>query len=223
MGKCPQSRFDAILFDLDGTLADSIGDLAASINHVRGKMGRPPLAVPVVQSYVGDGVRQLMQRALQTEDQKTIDEALAIHKPYYEAHCLDQTVLYPGIRPMLKGLAARRIPLGVVSNKIAAPSETILKGLRIRQFFMAVVGGDTTPHRKPDPRPLQAAVKQMKLRLTRILVVGDSPNDILSAQRAGYTSCAVTWGFGTEAVIVAAHPNHLIRKPEELLSIMAPQ
>lgn len=218
-----KSRFDAVLFDLDGTLADSIGDLTASINHVRGKMGLPPVAVPVVQSYVGDGVRRLMQRALQTENQATIDEALAIHKPYYEAHCLDQTVLYPGIWPMLKGLAARRIPLGVVSNKVAAPSELILKGLRIRHFFMAVVGGDTTPHRKPDPRPLQAAVKRLPLPLTRILVVGDSPNDVLGAQRAGYTSCAVTWGFGAEDAILAAHPDHLIRKPEELLPILVPQ
>jgi phosphoglycolate phosphatase len=212
--------FDAILFDLDGTLANTIADIAASINHIREEWGHPAWTTAQVQECVGDGIHKLLERTLETLDPSAIQRALVIQRAYYEEHCLDHTVLYPGILAVLEALRERQLPLGVVSNKLASSSEKVLKGLKIRDFFATVVGGDSTPHRKPDPRPLQVAAEQMKIHSRRILVVGDSSNDILSARRAGFTSCAVTWGFRSEESIVAAHPDHLVRSPSEILEVV---
>ncbi|MBI4024351.1 MAG: phosphoglycolate phosphatase [Verrucomicrobia bacterium] len=212
--------FDAVLFDLDGTLIDSAADIAAAVNHVRSEMGLTRLPSDLVRSYVGDGVRSLMERALQTTDAAIMDRAISLWRPHYAAHCLDQTRLYPGVQDVLEKLALMRLPLGIVSNKPAAPSEAILRGLGVREAFLAVVGGDTTPKRKPDPEPLRYAAAQMRIESNRVLVVGDSPNDILGARNAGYTSCGVLWGLGSEAAVREAQPDHLVRHPDEIPQII---
>jgi len=213
-------HFDAILFDLDGTLIDSVADIAGAVNHVRVEMGMPRLPLEVVRTYIGDGVHILMERALKTKDPAIIDKAIALWRPHYTAHCLDHTCLYPGVREMLIALTSSGMPLGVVSNKPVAPSETILAGLEIRKVFSAVVGGDSTPKRKPDPEPLQFALEQMNIISKRVLVVGDSPIDIEAARRAGCASCGVLWGIGQEKTIHAARPDYLARAPDEVSKIV---
>ena len=208
--------FDAILFDLDGTLIDSLADIAASTNYVRGKMGMPNLPAKTIQNYIGDGIHALLERALGALELPAIEEALAIWRSYYEIHCLDRTCLYPGIMEILQKMFSSGIPLGVVSNKPVIPSEKILRGLGVRNMFLVVVGGDSTSKRKPDPEPLQFAVAQMKISSNKVLVIGDSPNDIFGARNAGYQSCAVLWGIGDEKSVRQARPDYLVKRPEEL-------
>lgn len=214
--------FDAVLFDLDGTLIDSVEDIARSANHVRAQLGLKPLPVETVRGFVGDGVRVLFERAIETRDVTRIDQAVALWRPHYLEHCLDHTRLYPGVAVMLRQLDARGILLAVVTNKPAAPAEIILQGLGIRTLFRTVVGGDSTPKRKPDPEPLRFALEQMRVRSDRALVVGDSPNDILGAWNAGCSSCAVLWGIGGEALLRAAHADRYVRTPAELNTWIVP-
>ncbi len=212
--------FNTILFDLDGTLIDSVVDIAASVNHVRTKMAMTSLSIDVVGTYVGDGVHALMERSLNTQDEGLVNKAIELWKPHYAVHCLDHTRLYPGVLKILKALSSRGISLGVVSNKPAALSEKILAGLGVRSLFSVVVGGDTVGERKPHPLPLEFAVEQTKIHTGQILVVGDSPNDILGAQRAGYSSCGVLWGLSVEETIRAAHPDYLAKTPRDVQKII---
>ncbi|MDD2706650.1 MAG: HAD-IA family hydrolase [Verrucomicrobiae bacterium] len=210
--------FSAVLFDLDGTLVDSVQDLTFSVNHIRHLHHLPPISTEDVRSFVGDGVRQLLSRALNTQNEQTIDRALAVYKPHYLDHCLRHTCLYPGILPLLRSLKSQGLPLGVVSNKPFSPTEKILAGLQIDHFFSAVIGGDSTPKRKPDPEPLRAAAHLLQMKTHHILVVGDSPNDIIGARRAGYASCAVLWGLGREEAIFEAKPDHVARHAHDILA-----
>jgi 2-phosphoglycolate phosphatase len=211
------TRYEAVLFDLDGTLIDSREDISAAVNHVRETLGLPRLPVSIVQTYVGDGVRVLLERALATQDTKVLEQGLTILRPYYLDHCLDRTTLYPGIQGMLDALAS--IPglrLGVVSNKPEGPSEKVLTGLGVRDRFAVVVGGDTTPARKPDPEPFRVAAEKAGVTGGRILVVGDSRNDIEGARRAGFASCGVLWGIGSPESVRDARPDHLAVSPEDV-------
>ncbi len=221
MSKQLSTCFDAVLFDLDGTLIDSVADIAASTNYVRGKMGMPHLPVEIIRSYIGDGLYALVGRALGTQELSAIEDALEIWQPHYEIHCLDRTCLYPGITEMLQSIISTGMPLGVVSNKPFTPSKRILDGLGIQKMFSVLVGGDTTSKRKPDPEPLWFAAKQMKISSNRVLVIGDSSNDILGAKNAGYQSCAVLWGIGCEEDIQLARPHYMIKKPEELSNVVS--
>jgi phosphoglycolate phosphatase len=201
-------------------LIDSALDIASSVNYVRSQFELPPLAVNIVESYIGDGVHALLSRALQTSESSTLETALAHWWTHYDAHCLDHTCLYPGIKESLECLRSLKVPLAVVTNKPAVLSEKILQGLGIRPLFQAVVGGDTTPRKKPHPEPVLHAISLMKLDSRQILVVGDSPNDIIAAQRAGLKSCGVLWGLGLEQTIRNARPNYLVQMPDDIQRII---
>ena len=217
------SRYDAVFFDLDGTLIDSREDLAAAVNHVRAALLLGPLPVPVVQSYIGDGVRLLLERSLGTSDDALLDRALGLMRPYYLEHCLDRTTLYDGIDDLLRALGAvPGLPLGVVSNKPQAPSEKVLNGLGLLGRFAAVVGGDAAGARKPDPAPFRLAAERAGVAGGRILVVGDSPNDIEGARRAGYESCGVLWGICPPDRVRASGPDHEALCPDDVRRIVLP-
>jgi len=212
-------KIQACLFDLDGTLIDSAGDLASSVNHVRSHFNMPALPVAIVESYVGDGLTMLLQRSLETKDPHRIAEAAALYAPHYEAHCLDQTRLYPGVKEMLEAAAKAKVSMAVVSNKPEIYCRKILAGLSVDAHFPVVLGGDTLPQRKPDPAPFHRACRDLGVS-GPTLVVGDSINDIEGARRAHYASCGVLWGLGEKELVRRARPDHLIQRPEELIPIL---
>jgi phosphoglycolate phosphatase len=214
-----QSQFDAIFFDLDGTLIDSAEDIAAAANHVRCYYQMPELPVSTVATYVGDGVRMLLSRTLATEDSATLTRAVEVWWNYYRVHGLDKTKLYPGVNEMLQQLKRANVPLSIVTNKPHAATELVLKGLNIRDLFEVVVGGDTIVQRKPDPEPLRFAAKSMNKVPQRILMVGDGPHDIQSAKNAGYDSCAVLWGFTPEQLIRELNPTYVCSHPSEICQV----
>jgi phosphoglycolate phosphatase len=196
-------RVTAIVFDLDGTLVDSAPDLRATLNLMLDQCGLPPLSLRQVVSMVGDGLRVLLDRALDASGAAASPaergrlferfRALYTHAP------VEHTRPYPGVGDMLAELRQRGYRLGVCTNKERGPAVAILRALELDPFD-AVVGGSCTPARKPEPAPLLECLRRLDASPRHACMVGDSRNDILAAQRAGVRCIAVAHGYGGEAV-----------------------
>jgi phosphoglycolate phosphatase len=201
---------------LDGTLADTREDIAASVNEALRRLGRPPRDVAEIEGFIGDGFRSLMKRALGVEDEALADRALEIFSPHYLAHCADRSVLYPGVAAVLGRLCGAA--LAVVTNKPEAHSRAILKALGLENFFPAVLGGDTLPVRKPDPGPLREALRRLGVPAEAALMVGDSANDIRAAKAAGVSVCAVAYGYRPREELAGA--DMILDRIEDLAEIV---
>lgn len=187
------------VFDLDGTLVDSLDDLHASVNHALRTLGLPPRSREEVHGYVGEGARLLLERAV-SPHVHLLEPALVAWRPYYEAHCLDRTRAYPGIEALLAGSPRA---LAVHTNKPGAMARKILAGLGLLPRFAAVIGGDEAP-RKPDPTGVLELVARTGASPAETVFVGDSRVDVATARAAGVSLVAVTWGFGSRAELAAA-------------------
>ena len=187
----------AIIFDLDGTLADTRADLAASANHVRAVWGLERLSEAVVMEYVGDGARALLMRVLRHGGREVtaedLEQAYSVFSAHYADHCLDRTELFPGIENLLVRMADR--PLYVATNKPRAFTLRILDGLGVLGRFRRVVAGDDLEDRKPNPAHLLACLDGTTEAPAAATMVGDSANDIRPARVLGMRSIAVTWGL----------------------------
>jgi phosphoglycolate phosphatase len=214
------ARKSLLIFDLDGTLIDSRADLTAAVNHVLRGLALPELAPEVIVGYVGDGARLLVQRALGAAHHDRADEALRQFMAYYGAHLLDRTRPYPGVPEMIAALANDGATLAVLSNKPEAMSRAILDGVGLSARFVAVLGGDSLPARKPDPAGVHYLWAVTGVDAEATLVVGDSPVDLHTAQAAGVDFCGVAWGFAPDA-LRAATSGRLIEQPHELLEVVA--
>jgi phosphoglycolate phosphatase len=220
------TRPAALVFDLDGTLIDSRRDITTAINHMRGDLGLPPMALDQVVTMVGEGAKVLVRRALADWDEELTPERL---KPlldrylsYYREVCLDTTLPYPGIEAMLAELAPA-YRMAVLSNKGKALSVEILEGLDIAYRFQEILGGDSLPTRKPNPAGLRALADRFDVPVERLMLIGDTRIDAETASNAGCAFALVEWGFprvpgtdGLEADVRAASPAELARKLMEL-------
>jgi phosphoglycolate phosphatase len=193
------------IFDLDGTLVDSLDDLHASVNHALGVVGLPARSREEVRGYVGEGARLLLARAVSPQDH-LLEPALAAWRAHYAAHCLDHTRTFPGIEALLAG-AGRR--LAVHTNKPGAMARKILDGLGLLPRFAAVVGGDEAP-RKPDPTGVLEILARVGAAPRDAVFVGDSRVDVETARAAGVSLVAVTWGLASRADLVAAGATVLV-------------
>ncbi|MDR2849297.1 MAG: HAD-IA family hydrolase [Verrucomicrobiota bacterium] len=183
-------------FDLDGTLIDSRADLALAVNLTRQDFGLPPKSVPEVVACVGEGVRLLIERAT-PERPDLWDAMLARQRVHYLAHCLDNTVPYPGVAETLAALCAAGWRLAVVTNKPGPVTRPILEGLGLLSFFGAVVGGGDCPTLKPDPAPVFFAAAQLGAAPDPSdWMVGDNFTDLEAGRRAGVRRCFCRFGFG---------------------------
>ncbi len=184
-----------IVFDLDGTLIDSRMDLAGAVNHMRGSMGLEPLTAERIVSFVGNGVGNLVRRAIADSD-IDFEEALRRMKAYYAVHLVDTTTLYPGVRDGLRQLAERGITLTVLSNKPQAASTEILRKLNVAEYFAEIVGGDSAYPLKPAPDALVALRERFAATDAECWMVGDHYTDLEAGRRAGFHRALVGWGFG---------------------------
>jgi phosphoglycolate phosphatase len=190
---------DLFVFDLDGTLADTGEDLAASVNQALGVLGLPALDLTAVLRFVGDGVVVLLERALGPAlTPERLERGLAAFLDHYARTCTARTRLYPGVEGGLAGLHARGKHLAVLTNKPILHSRRILGALGIEDRFARVEGGDTAPRRKPDPAGLLAIASGLGVEPGRTLLVGDTPIDIRTARAAGARSAWVSYGFVRE-------------------------
>lgn len=187
-------RLDTFLFDLDGTLIDSAADLATGINLLRGELQLPPLDLTRVRSYVGDGATALVRRAL--PEGWFSAEHLQRFLTLYAAHLQEQTVVYPGIREFLACLEGKQ--LAVVTNKPLDFSLRLLDGLGLRSYFPVVLGGESCARKKPNPLPVQEALRQLGARPESAVMIGDHHTDLRAANAAGVRSCFCAWGIGQD-------------------------
>jgi phosphoglycolate phosphatase len=195
---------DLIVFDLDGTLAATVPDIAAAANHACRSLGLPEHPEKAVQQMIGGGERNFIQRLVGSEHEDRFTEALELYLDYYSRHLVEQTRLYPRVKETLAALADKR--LAVLSNKLERLSCRIVELLQIAPFFAAVKGGDSYGVLKPASGGLVALIKELGQSPKRTLMVGDKPADILSGRGAGAHTLAVTYGYGELESLRAAGP-----------------
>lgn len=208
----------AVLFDLDGTLVNSLDDLTDAVNHVRDAFSQPAMTTDAVRMKVGKGARHLVQQVLPAAADHDIDRALGMFLDYNRQHIADKSVLYPGIMEMLQELAAKKIRMAVLTNKNEALSKILLQTLGVDNLFEINCGGDTYPERKPSPLPLLKVMAEMGIAPDECVMAGDSVNDILAAQRAAIPSIACSWGYGGGEELAGA--DALAHNPHELLALI---
>lgn len=215
--KINPSEIDLIVFDLDGTLADSLPDLANAANFVCRRLGLPEHPQAAVQQMIGGGEINFVRRFLEPENQHHFDQAMALYWEYYARHLGDLTRLYPGVAETLKHFAHKK--LAVLSNKHQKLTEKVLEVLGIRPFFAAVRGGGTDLALKPSPESLAALIQEMGVAPARTLMVGDKPADVLAGKGAGARTLGVTYGYGDAAALRAAAPEFLVSHLAELKNL----
>ena len=187
------------ILDLDGTLLDTLDDLTASVNAALAEVGLPPRERLEIERFVGEGVRNLLSRAVAPR-LDLLEPALAAWWTHHRVHCLDHTRPFPGIPELLTRTGRR---LAVHTNKPGALARRILAGLGLLDRFAIVTGGDEAP-RKPDPAGTLEIMRRLGARPADTIFIGDSPTDVRTARAAGVRLVAVTWGFRLEAELRAA-------------------
>lgn len=188
-----------VLFDLDGTLVDSLEDLTDAVNYMLAHFGKDPLTSLQVKALVGKGARNLVQRALGSHLPADIEQGLLLFTRYNAEHIADKSRLYPGVLELLEKLMQDGIHLAIISNKQEALSRLILEVLGIDGFFKTVCGGDTFPEMKPSPLPLIEVVRRNGFTSQEAVMIGDSINDIEAGKNAGITTVGCTWGYGNQS------------------------
>ncbi len=188
------------MIDLDGTLLDTIPDLAAATNLMLDALGEAALSLDTVRTFVGKGIPRLVERALARDIDGRIDaEALAQALPVFERFYSEvngrHTTLYPGVCEGLQQLRAGGFPLACVTNKAAAFTLPLLRRTELDRYFAQVISGDTLARKKPDPLPLLHACAQFGVAPARMLMIGDSVNDVQAARAAGCPVFCVPYGY----------------------------
>jgi phosphoglycolate phosphatase len=211
-----------LIFDLDGTLVDSLSGIAASVNHALHQGGHATHSLAAVQGFIGNGARILLERAAPVGADEvlllTLEEAF---KSHYDISWPDGTLPYDGITALLETLQDLGHPLAVLSNKPHPFTETIVARIFPGIRFTQVLGQRPGIHHKPDPAGALEIATAFGLPPVECLVIGDSTMDIETAKNAGMTSVAVTWGFQDHAKLIAAGADFFAGSPEELLEIIA--
>ncbi|SEI80168.1 phosphoglycolate phosphatase [Sphingobium sp. AP50] len=188
--------FDIVGFDLDGTLIDTSGDLAAAVNYAIGTIGRPAFPVAAIHPFVGKGAKIMLQRALDASggyDDATLTALLPILLDYYEQNLALHSLPYPGLMAAMDTLAARGVKLAICTNKAERFTIPLMHQLGLSERFASIIAGDTVGVSKPDPAPIHEMIA--RAGGGRTIFIGDTINDIAGAKNAGIANVAVSFGF----------------------------
>lgn len=210
--------FSTYIFDLDGTLIDSIGDLASSCNYALRKYGMGEYSVDEVRMMVGNGVKKLMERA--TPDglaNPLFDEIYACFRQHYMVHNLDTTRPYPGITETLAALKGRGKNLAVVSNKFYAATQELVTHF-FGDLIHVAIGEREDIRKKPAPDTVMEAMRQLGVGADECVYIGDSDVDIDTARNSGMPCISVLWGFRSKEFLLEHGASRLISSPRELLA-----
>ena len=214
-----------ILIDVDGTLVDSVPDLAYCVDELMKALGRPPHGEAKVRNWVGNGVERLVRRALLGEldgepPEADYARAYPIFIELYARNTSTRSRLYPGIREGLDWLKGHGYPLGCVTNKAAQFTLPLLADLGVRDYFGIVVAGDTLPVKKPDPAPLLHAARHFGVAPADALMVGDSVSDVKAARAAGFQIVCMSYGYNHGVDVRTASPDAVIDALTELPALL---
>ena len=211
---------ELVIFDLDGTLLNTIADLGNATNFALQKFGYSEHPLSAYNYMVGNGVRKLMERAAPDADNEQIDELLKYFREYYDEHCTDMTKPYPGMREVLSILTSNGIKVAVASNKYQAAVDKIISYYFPNIEFAAVRGEQKEFPKKPDPSVIFAILSASPTAKSATMMVGDSAVDMETARRACVESVGVTWGFRPVSELRSAYADHIISDISDLLSLV---
>lgn len=219
-GAIPVPR--AVLFDLDGTLSDSLGDIHAALDTARRELGLSGVTADQVRGWVGSGAAMLVARSLGHADESAADvrRVLARFLAVYETHADERSTLYPGVADALAALRARGVRLAVTTNKPARAADALLRGLGIFDRFDTIVTPEVAGVRKPYPAFVRCALDRLGVAAPDALVVGDGLPDLEAAHGAGVPCVALLGGYGDAAALVAARPTWTARDVAETAARM---
>ena len=213
-------RFDTVIFDLDGTLLNTLEDLADCVNHTMKVFGYPERTIDEVRRFVGNGIGMLVKRAVPDYvDDEQYQTVFDEFKKYYTDNCQIKTKPYDGIVKLINELHQRGIKIAIVTNK----NQMAVNELNKKYFngiINVAVGDNGVRERKPSPEPVKEALKLLNSKAENTIYVGDSEVDVATAKNAGLFGVYVTWGFRDKEQLVAAGGGNYIDKPEELLTYL---
>ena len=218
---------NVLLFDLDGTLVDSVPDLALAVNQTLTQLNLTTFIESTIRNWVGNGALCLISRALSGDkhinenlSEALIKEALSLFlSNYHQCVCVKST-LYTGVKETLIALKAKGYRLAIITNKPEAFIQPILQNLGLAHLFELTIGGDTLAQLKPHPLPLLTACKQLGVDVAQCVMIGDSKNDILAAKAAGMLSIGLTYGYNYDESLADHNPEYLFDHFNELLSVL---
>lgn len=213
-------RVDTVIFDLDGTLLNTLEDLTDSVNYALEACDMPPRTIDEVRDFVGNGIRKLMLRAvLQGEENPRFEEAFLVFKEYYAEHCNDKTRPYEGIMELLTSLKEKGYAIGIVSNKI----DSAVKELNQKYFdgiITVAIGEREGVLAKPAPDTVLTALTELGKEKDRAVYIGDSDVDVATARNAGIPCISVLWGFRDKEFLRKSGADTFVNKPQEVLEII---
>lgn len=217
-------RPQLVLIDLDGTLVDSVPDLAWCVDETMKRIGLEVRGEAAVRDWIGNGIERLVRRALVNAyegepDEALFDRAFPIFMALYQEHVCVHSTVFPGIREGLAYLEAQGLRLGVVTNKAASFTEPLLAKLGLLDHFGIIVSGDTLEFKKPHPAPLLHAAGHYGIAPQQSLMIGDSMHDVEAARAAGFQIACVTYGYNHGMDIRAAHPDAVIDSLTQVQSL----
>lgn len=212
-----------ILYDLDGTLVDTLEDITASANDMLAALGLPAVDASSVRGYVGRGVRELVKRCLATDDDTQLERGLRLYREHYGRHLLDHSRLYPGAREVLEHFQRLGRSQAVITNKPDPYSTQILAGLGVAAYFTAIVAGDARYPKKPDPASLRALMERHGAAASDTVFIGDSPVDVEAGRRAGVLTVAMTHGLSDAHELDAAAPDETVESFAALQALAVTQ
>ncbi|MGB8455411.1 MAG: HAD family hydrolase [Anaerocolumna sp.] len=213
-------KYNTVIFDLDGTLLDTLEDLTDSVNYALNKFGYPLRTLDEVRSFVGNGVKVLMNFSVPpgTSVEDTA-ECLEIYRKYYTGNMQNKTRPYDGIYDLLKSLKEKGIKLAIVSNKYDSAVKALCRDY-YHEFIQVAIGESQGVAKKPAPDSIYAAIEQLAANKEEVIYVGDSDVDVHTAHNAGLKCVGVTWGFRNREILQAEGADFIIDKPEELLGYL---
>ena len=213
-----------VALDLDGTLVDTVPDIAWCIDRTMPRFGVPPRGEALVRRWVGNGVERLVERALTggsevPAEPARLREACGVFLELYSRHGRDRSQVYPGVREGVAALRAHGATLACITNKPHAPAIDLLAHLALLDDFGLVLGGDSLPRRKPDPLPLLHACSELRVSVGDSVFVGDSINDVQAARAAGMRVACVSYGYNHGRDVAEAAPDAVVDSLEEFASL----
>lgn len=209
-------KYETVIFDLDGTLLDTLEDLYNAVNYALRRNGMPSRTIEEVREFVGNGVKRLMELSVPGGVlNPRFGEALETFRDYYGAHCNDNTRAYDGVLQLLKELKSGGYRLAIVSNK---PDSAVkdLNRIYFQDFVEAAIGEKEGVAKKPSPDTVFAALKELSMPSESAVYIGDSDVDILTAKNAGLPCISVLWGFRDKEILDAAGGTQFAGKPAEI-------
>ncbi len=208
-----------LIFDLDGTLVNTLEDITASVNHTLAHLGKDSIPQDAVRKYVGDGINALLIRALGGKAER-IDEAVAAYKDHHRRNLVVHSSLYPAVHEVLEHFKA--LPMAVISNKTMEFVGPLIERLGIARYFKIIIGADSGLPLKPAPDSVRKIMSDLGVSKEQAVIVGDGTTDVRAGKAAGIITCSVTYGFRSEEELSKAGPDYIIRTISDLEKLFRP-